>query len=151
MPGAVRFDAYGDESVLHIAEVPVPEPGYGQLVVRVRAAGVSTGEVGIRSGAMDKISPAHFPEGQGTALSGVVHAVGSGDVGGFAVGDAVIGLSETRGAQADYALLGTGDVLRRPASLDWGLAAVDQVRDAYRRLTQPGGIGSVVLIVSTDG
>lgn len=123
MARAVRFDEYGDESVLHIADVPVPEPGDGQLVVRVRAAGVNTGEVGIRSGAMDAMAPAHFPEGQGTELSGVVHAVGRG-VEDYAVGDAVIGMCETRGAQADYAVLGTGDVLPKPPSLAWDLAAV---------------------------
>lgn len=122
MPRAVRFDAYGGEDVLYLAEVSVPEPGDQDVVVRVRAAGVGTGEVGIRSGAMDKISPAHFPEGQGSELAGVVRSVGAG-VKDFSPGDPVIGLSDTRGAQADYAVVPAANLLRRPQSLDWATAA----------------------------
>lgn len=122
MPRSVRFDRYGDEDVLYLAEVDIPDPGDGQVVVRVRAAGVSTGEVGIRSGAMDKISPAHFPEGEGAEFAGVVHSVGA-NVEDVSAGDAVIGLSDSRGAQADYALVPAENVLAKPEQLDWDTAA----------------------------
>ena len=122
MARAVRFDRYGGVDVLYIADVDIPDPANEELVVRVRTAGVSTGEVGIRSGDMDKMFPAHFPEGQGTELAGVVHTVGPG-VRDFRVGDPVIALSDTRGAQADYALVPEANVLAKPDSLDWDTAA----------------------------
>ena len=55
---AVRFDHYGDRDVLYIAEVKVPEPSAGEVVVKVRAAGINPGEAAIRSGALDAIFPA---------------------------------------------------------------------------------------------
>lgn len=122
MPRMVRFDKYGDEDVLYIADVAIPDPDDQQVVVRVRAAGVNTGEVGIRSGAMDKVSPAHFPEGQGSELAGVIHTVGAG-VDGFSAGDPVIGLSDERNAQSDYAVVPAKNILAKPDSLDWDTAA----------------------------
>jgi len=121
MPRAVRFDHYGDVDVLYIAEVQVPEPAAGHVVVRVCAAGVNFGENAIRSGVMDQMAPAHFPEGQGTEFAGLVHTVGP-DVFGVAPGDAVIGFSDTRNAQADYVALPADHVLPKPPQLDWGAA-----------------------------
>ena len=123
MARAVKFDRYGDVDVLHVASVRVPEPADDEVVVRVRSAGVSTGEVKIRSGAMDAMAPAHFPEGQGTELAGVVHAVGDG-VRGVSVGDEIIGWADVRGAQADYAVLPPSNLVARPEGLDWDTAAV---------------------------
>ena len=47
---AVRFDEYGDVDVLTVADVPVPDPGAGQVLVRVKAAGINPGEAKIREG-----------------------------------------------------------------------------------------------------
>jgi hypothetical protein len=41
---AVRFDHYGDIEVLDVVEVPDPVPGEGQVLVRVKAAGINPGE-----------------------------------------------------------------------------------------------------------
>ena len=123
MPRAVQFDVYGDVDVLHLAEVEKPEPADGEILVRVRAAGINPGEVAIRSGAMDKFSPAHFPEGEGTDLAGVVDAVGP-DVDGVQPGAEVIGWSDRRGAQADYAVLPAANVVPKPPQLAWDQAAV---------------------------
>lgn len=123
MPRAVQFNDYGDVSVLHIAEVPRPEPGESEVLVRVRAAGVNPGEAAIRSGAMDAISPASFPEGEGTDLAGVVDAVGPG-VQHVRAGEAVIGWSDTRGSHADWAVVPADNVVPKPDGLDWGQAAV---------------------------
>lgn len=120
---AVRFDRYGDVDVLHVVRVPKPEPREGEISVRVRAAGLNPGESAIRSGAMHELSPADFPEGQGTDLAGVVHAVGRG-VDDVHVGDAVIGWSDRRGAQAEYAVLPSENVLPKPTGLAFGQAAV---------------------------
>lgn len=119
---AVRFDRYGDENVLYIADVPKPDAPPGQVVVHVRSAGVSTGEVHIRDGSMDAISPAHFPEGEGTEFSGVVDSVGA-DVTGVSLGDEVIGFADIRGAQADFVPVPPSNVLPKPENLDWDVAA----------------------------
>jgi hypothetical protein len=47
---AVRFDRYGDIEVLHVVDVPVPEPAQGQAVVKVKAASINPGEAKIREG-----------------------------------------------------------------------------------------------------
>ena len=41
---AVRFDEYGPVEVLEVREVPVPEPGPGQVLIKVKAAGINPGE-----------------------------------------------------------------------------------------------------------
>lgn len=49
---AVRFHDYGSPAVLRVDEVPVPQPGPGQLLVRVTAAGIGFADVQIRAGLM---------------------------------------------------------------------------------------------------
>lgn len=119
---AVRFRNYGGVDVLHLEEVPDPVPGEGEVVVRVVAAGVNPGEAAIRSGAGRERFPAHFPEGQGSDLSGVIATVGSG-VTDLSPGQAVIGLSDGRNAQAELALLPADRVVPKPDGLDWADAA----------------------------
>jgi NADPH:quinone reductase len=64
MARAVRFDRYGDRSVLYVTDVDIPQPSKGEVVVRVRAAGINPGEAAIRSGALEERFPATFPSGQ---------------------------------------------------------------------------------------
>jgi NADPH:quinone reductase len=122
VPVAVRFDRYGGPEVLHLADVPLSAPRGREVVVRVVAAGINPGEASIRSGAMRDEFPARFPEGQGSDLAGVVHAVGS-EVTGVGVGDAVIGMSDHRNAQAQFAVLPADRVTPKPESLSWEVAA----------------------------
>jgi pimeloyl-ACP methyl ester carboxylesterase len=69
MPRAVRFDRYGGIDVLYIGEVDRPVPGGGQVLVRVKAAGINPGEATIREGAFDSVLPVTFPSGQGSDLA----------------------------------------------------------------------------------
>ena len=64
MPQAVRFDRYGGIDVLQVVQVERPVPGPGQVLVRVKAAGVNPGEAAIRQGAMAPRWPATFPLGR---------------------------------------------------------------------------------------
>jgi NADPH:quinone reductase-like Zn-dependent oxidoreductase len=114
----VQLDRYGDAGVLHIADVPVPEPGVGQLVIQVLAAGINPGEIAVREGAMEQMFPATFPSGQGSDFAGRVASAGPG-VTGFAVGDEVLGWSDSRSAQADFVLTDPGHLARKPLALDW--------------------------------
>jgi NADPH:quinone reductase-like Zn-dependent oxidoreductase len=63
MAKAVRFDHYGGRDVLYLAEVEVPYPADGEVVVRVKAAGVNPGEAAIREGRLHERYPATFPSG----------------------------------------------------------------------------------------
>lgn len=46
----MRFDEYGRIDVLRVADMPVPEPGHGQVLVKVEAASINPGEAKIREG-----------------------------------------------------------------------------------------------------
>lgn len=115
---AITFSAYGGPDVLQLSEVPVPEPGPGQVRLAVRTAGINPIDWKIRNGAMRQNFQVPFPHIPGLEVAGVVDAVGQGAD--FAVGDEVFGWSET-GAYAEYALAKT--VAPKPASLSWADAA----------------------------
>ena len=118
---AVRFDEYGDVDVLTVADVPVPDPGAGQVLVRVKAAGINPGEAKIREGLLHALWPATFPSGQGSDLAGVVDRLGPG-VTTVAAGDEVIGWVDTRSAQAEYAVVDADNLAGKPADVPWEVA-----------------------------
>jgi NADPH:quinone reductase-like Zn-dependent oxidoreductase len=118
---AVRFEEYGSVDVLTVAEVPQPEPGAAQVLVRVKAAGINPGEAKIRDGSLHAMWPATFPSGQGSDLAGVVERLGP-DVTGVAVGDEVIGWVDTRSSQAEYAVVEAANLTPRPAGVPWEVA-----------------------------
>ena len=121
MPKAVRFEEYGGVEVLNVAEVPMPEPGPGQVLVRVRAAGINPGEAKIREGLLHSRWPATFPSGQGSDLAGIVAQTGPG-VTGFAEGDEVIGYTDDRASQAEYVLVEAAHLTPKPAAVPWEVA-----------------------------
>jgi NADPH:quinone reductase-like Zn-dependent oxidoreductase len=118
---AVRFDDYGSVGVLDVRDVPVPEPGPGEVLVRVRAAGINPGEAKIREGALAERWPATFPSGQGSDFAGVVDRLGPG-VTTVAPGDEVIGWVDTRSSQAEYVVAEAANLAAKPAGLPWEIA-----------------------------
>jgi len=121
MARAVRFDEYGGVHVLKVVDVDRPVPGPGQVLVRVKAAGINPGESKIRDGLLHERYPATFPSGQGSDLAGVVEEVGDG-VDGVAVGDEVIGYTDNRASQAELVLVDAENVTRRPPNVSWEVA-----------------------------
>src|SRR4028119_1070253 len=93
---AVVIDEFGGPGVLHVAHRELPEPGEGQVRVRVRAAGVNGIDATTRSGAAQQMFPTELPAVLGLEIAGTVEAVGPG-VEGFAVGDDVLGCAEGGG------------------------------------------------------
>lgn len=118
---AVRFDQYGDRDVLHVTEVPMPQPAPGEVLVEVRAAGINPGEAAIRAGALHERFPATFPSGQGSDLAGVVTALGE-DVTDFGVGDKVLGFSWGRSSHATHVAVPASQLIPKPDALSWEVA-----------------------------
>ncbi|OCB18100.1 NADPH:quinone reductase [Mycobacterium malmoense] len=157
---AVRFDRYGGREVLYIADVDMPAPGPGEVVVEVRAAGINPGEAAIRTGAMHEMFPATFPSGEGSDLAGVVTAVGDG-VTEFGVGDEVLGFSFRRSSHATHVAVPVGQLIRKPPQLSWeaagslyvvGVTAYAAVRavapqsgETVAVSAAAGGVGSLVV------
>ena len=118
---AVRFDRYGGIDVLDVREVPRPQPGTGEVLVEVKAAGVNPGEAMIRQGGLDEIFPATFPSGQGSDLAGVVAEVGTG-VDAFSVGDEVLGFTNDRASHAEFVVVPAAQLTPKPPAVSWEAA-----------------------------
>ncbi|OEJ62272.1 NADPH:quinone reductase [Streptomyces agglomeratus] len=116
---AIVHDTFGGPEVLRHDQVRKPEPGAGQVRVRVMAAGVNPLDYKIRNGWMDEFYPTTLPAVPGLEFAGIVDAVGEG-VTHTAVGEEVLGWTTT-GAYAQYAL--AGHITAKPAALSWERAA----------------------------
>ena len=119
MSKAVIYERYGDVDVLEVVDVPKPVPGPGQLLIRVKAAGINPGEAKIRQGMLAERWPATFPSGQGSDLAGIVEGLGPEPTGGWAEGDEVIGFTNTRSSQAEMALVESNDAVPKPPGVPW--------------------------------
>jgi NADPH:quinone reductase-like Zn-dependent oxidoreductase len=102
--------------------VSKPLPAVGEVVVQVKAAGVGTWDVLIRSG--KSALPQLLPLTLGSDLSGVVHSMGSG-VEGLEIGDEIFGVTNERftGASAEYAVAKATMIARKPKTLNHTHAA----------------------------
>jgi NADPH:quinone reductase-like Zn-dependent oxidoreductase len=154
MPRAVRFDEYGGIDVLKVAEVDRPVPEQGQVLVRVRAAGINPGEAKIRSGALAERWPATFPSGQGSDLAGVVEEPGQG-VTGFSAGDEVIGFTDNRASQAELVVVEAANLVRKPPGVSWeaagSLFVVGATAQAMVRAVSVGPADTVVVSGAAGG
>ena len=118
---AVRFESYGDIDVLNVVEVPDPLPGQGEVLVRVKAAGIGPGETMVRKGFLHDRWPATFPSGQGGDLAGVVEQTGQG-VDDWHAGDEVIGFTNNRASHAQLVTVAAENLTPRPAAVPWDAA-----------------------------
>lgn len=117
MINAIVATVPGGPEVLAAAEVSMPEPGPGQLLVRVAAAGVNFIETYQRQG----LYKVPFPFTPGSEASGVVTAVGEG-VTDFAKGDRVA-TAEGSATYAQYTLIAADKALPVPEGVDLLTAA----------------------------
>ena len=149
---------YGDASAIELRDVPEPRAGEGDVLIRVRAAGLNPVDYKTRQGKLRLVTRLDLPQVAGSELSGVVEAVGAG-VTRFAVGDRVFARVDKRklGAYATYAAVHETLVAKMPESLDFadaaglplaGLTALQALRDelgviAGDRVFISGGAGGV--------
>jgi NADPH:quinone reductase-like Zn-dependent oxidoreductase len=120
----IQYSRYGGPEELRLDEVALPDPGKGQVRVRVQAASVNPMDWKIRRGEMKMLSGFRFPRGLGHDFAGIIDAVGP-DVRGFAAGDAVIGVTSIpkAGAMADYVVAEAENLWIKPASVPFVEAA----------------------------
>ncbi|TWE22678.1 NADPH:quinone reductase-like Zn-dependent oxidoreductase [Prauserella muralis] len=117
---------YGGPDELRLGEHPDPKVAPGEVLVRVKAAGVNPVDWKIGAGYLDAVMEVRFPLIPGWDISGVVEAVGL-DVDEFAVGDEVIGYIRKDqvelGAYAELVAANVRLLAHKPAALDWPQAA----------------------------
>ena len=137
---AVLQYQYGSAEVMQLRNVDKPELGAGQVLVRVRAAGVNPADWAVMSGLPYIARPVYGlrkPKNavRGTDVAGVVEAVGN-NVTRFHVGDDVFGAS--KGSYAEYAAASEDELALKPANLTFeeaaavpmaGLVALQAIRD----------------------
>jgi NADPH2:quinone reductase len=148
---AVRVHRFGGPEVLSLEDVPDPQPGPGQVVVRVAAIGVNPVETYVRSG---KYGPRAFPYTPGSDCAGVVESVGP-DVTRLNTGDRVYTASTISGAYAQKALCTHQTVYPLPADITFSQGAAIGVpyATAHRGLFHRGKLlaGEMLLVHGASG
>jgi NADPH:quinone reductase-like Zn-dependent oxidoreductase len=119
---AWRVHEFGPPDVMKFERVPRPEPGPGEILVKVEAAGVGPWDGWIRAG--KSALPQPLPLILGSDLSGEIVATGPG-VSELRVGQQVYGVTNPQfiGAYAEYALASAAMVSSKPTSLTYIEAA----------------------------
>jgi NADPH:quinone reductase-like Zn-dependent oxidoreductase len=150
---AIQIKQYGGEEQLEMVNVPKPQAGPGQVVVRIAATSFNPIEPRRTSGNMRQVFPLQFPFTPGGDFSGVIESVGSG-VTGFQVGEEVIGYSMEGGAYAEFIAIDAEKIARKPKSVNHieaaSLALVAQT--AIQMLNRAHvGKGSTILIHGAGG
>jgi len=119
MPDAVVMTGYGPPEVLKWTQVPLTEPGHGQIRIKVKAAGISPTDLALRAGYLKGI-PLPPDAVLGFEAAGTVDAVGPG-VTGTSLGDGVTALLFGLGGYAEFAVASTWT--GKPESVSWTDAA----------------------------
>jgi NADPH:quinone reductase-like Zn-dependent oxidoreductase len=163
---AIVQSVFGGPEVLAHAETDVPEPGAGEVLLRVGGAGINPGDTVLRAGRVPELVT--LPWTPGNDVAGVVERVGDG-VTRFAPGDEVYGMLPVgrRGAYAEYVAVAADALAPKPENLDlahagavplvaitaWqALAVLAQVRPGDRVLVHAaaGGVGHVAVQLAKE-
>jgi NADPH:quinone reductase-like Zn-dependent oxidoreductase len=151
---AARVHAFGGPDAIRLETVPRPVPVEGEILVKVKAAGVGPWDGWIRSG-KSVIEPP-LPLTPGSDLAGIVAAIGP-NTEGFEIGEPVYGVTNARftGAYAEYAVAEAGMIAGKPESLSFVEAASVPVIavTAWQALFEQArvGAGQTVLIHGAAG
>lgn len=147
----VRFYEYGGPEVLKVEDAPVPEPGPGEALVKVAAAGVNYADTRRRLGAY--VEPTPLPWVVGSEVAGTVAKLGP-NVTGAQEGQRVMALT-AGGGYAEYAIVAARALLPIPPTLSFTQAAALPLQGltAYYLLTLSGRLqaGESVVVHAAAG
>lgn len=156
---AVRIHAYGHSDQIRVEDLPRPGAAAGEVLVKVRAAGLNPVDWKVREGYLRDVLAVHFPLTLGQDIAGEIVETGPDTVG-FKAGDAVFGFAS--GAYAEYVAVRSSWLAQKPKALDFlsaaaiptpGLTACQLIHDVVQ--VQPGqrilihgaagGVGSIAV------
>ena len=137
---AIQYERYGGPDVLHYVSVPDPEPGPGEVRVRLFAAGLAPVDTKLRAGMLQAYFKLPLPKTPGRDGVGVVDRLGAGATG-FALGEPVCVVADqlAQGTHAEFVVCATARVVPRPSGLSTHQAAA---------LMQPG-ISAWIAVMET--
>ncbi len=145
-PEKMQAAEVGEGGTLSVQWRPVPHPGAGEVLIKVRAAGVNPVDW--------KSAQRRLGMVPGTDVSGTIDTVGEG-VTDWKVGDPVLGFARQSGSYAEYAVIPVKSLARKPKSMTFEQAAGVPIaaETAYRALHETGKIarGQTVLIHGAAG
>jgi NADPH2:quinone reductase len=149
----IRVYEFGGPEVLRLEEAPDPQPAAGQVLVRIKAAGVNPYDTYMRAGAYGAGNP-QLPFTPGSDAGGIIEALGA-DVSGLAVGERVYTAGTVTGAYAELALCNRDAVQPLPEPVSYSEAAALHVPygTAFRALFQVARatLGQTVLVHGASG
>ena len=136
----------GEGGTLSVATLPVPKPGAGEVLIKVRAAGVNPVDW--------KSAPRRVGSVPGTDVAGVIDTLGDG-VTDWKAGEPVLGFARQSGSYAEYAVIPVGSLARKPKALSFEQAAGVPIaaETAYRALHEAAKLarGQTILIHGAAG
>jgi NADPH:quinone reductase-like Zn-dependent oxidoreductase len=148
---AIRIHAFGGPEVLRYEDASKPQPGHGEILIRVIAAGVNPMDWKVRQGAI-KLP---LPLTMGLDVAGIVDALGPG-VDAFKSGDHVFAkVSLGQGGYAEYTVTNASQAARKPKSIGFVEAASVPTAGlaAWQALFDTAGLerGQTVLVHGAAG
>jgi len=150
----VSLSRFGGPEVLSLAEQPMPEPGPGQILIKVAAAGINFADILSRQNLYAVTPP--LPSVPGSEVAGTVAELGSG-VRGLAVGQRVAGplfaIGRYDGGYAEYAVIDAAYAVPLPDGVGFAEANALMVQGltAYYLLRQAPAAGKSVLVTAAAG
>jgi NADPH:quinone reductase-like Zn-dependent oxidoreductase len=147
---------YGGPEVLRVDDVPIPEPGAGQVRVRIHSVGINPFEWKLREGRMRARIELKLPHIPGFDVAGVIDKLGAG-ADSWKFGDAVVAALHRapQGGYAQYAVVSIEDIVMKPATLSFDEAACLPTAGttAWRFLVELAGLrsGQIVFIQGGAG
>ncbi|MGB7126360.1 MAG: NADP-dependent oxidoreductase [Methylovirgula sp.] len=114
---AIRISAFGGPEVLKLEDLPIPEPGEYEFLVKVQTASVNPVDYKIREGKYPPVPADKLPLVMGRDIAGIIAARGPGAGDQLREGDAIYAmLGPDRGGYAEYAIVKATEATRRPAA-----------------------------------
>jgi NADPH:quinone reductase-like Zn-dependent oxidoreductase len=148
---AIVVHQYGGPEVLKFEDYPDPEPGPGEVLVRVAAAGVNPIDCKRRAGLTKDFYPLHFPGLIGVDMAGTVVRIGP-EVDGFSAGDQVFAMADN--TYAELCVVKAAVLGKVPKGLDLiRAAALPLATTTGNQLSSATGIkaGQTVMVVGAVG